>query len=75
MTYSLSAVKIAAALDGDYAPCWFAFPTTEEEIQSALRDLGYQPVPNDMIDYDETQPDWNEVKPIWLGIRCPEPAN
>lgn len=59
-------MKVVACLDSDGSPVWVSIPTKPSEIKSALRELGFEPLDDDVIDYEEDNiPDWHLVVPIW----------
>ena len=59
-------MKIVACLDDTESPVWIAIPTDSNEIQSALREVGLEPLGDDVIDYDEDNiPDWGLIVPLW----------
>lgn len=68
-------MKVVLCLDKNQEPMWLAFPTTTEEIRTALKDRSVTVIDDDEIEYEyherETYPEINDIQPFWSRPEFP----
>lgn len=73
-------MKVVLCIDQNETPVWVAFPTTTEEIRTALKGRGLTVIDDDEIQYEfhdsDSLPDISDIVPFWMRSEFskPEPS-